>query len=129
MGKMGIKAIYPKRNLSKSAQDNKTYPYLLGEIKVDYPNKVWSSDITYIHLRRGYIYLVAIMDLYSRYVLSWEVSNTIDVNFCLEALEKALQAGRRYSIQTRALNLPVMPLPVVFRTRLSKSVWMEREEQ
>jgi putative transposase len=94
MGKMGIKAIYPKRNLSKSTEEHKKYPYLLKDIKVDCPNKAWASDITYIPLHRGYIYLVAIMDWYSRYVLSWEISNTLDTNFCLEALEKALQVGK-----------------------------------
>lgn len=93
MGKMGIRAIYPKRNVSKATEEHTKYPYLLKDMKIDSPNKAWASDITYIPLRRGYIYLVAIMDWYSRYVLSWEISNTLDVNFCLEALEKALHVG------------------------------------
>ncbi|GJQ60093.1 MAG: hypothetical protein SCALA701_28940 [Candidatus Scalindua sp.] len=90
---MGISAIYPKRSLSQSNKAHKIYPYLLKDVKIDAPNFVWSTDITYIQLRVGFLYLVAIIDWYSRYVLSWRLSNTLDVSFCLEALEEALDKG------------------------------------
>ena len=93
MRKMGISAIYPKRSLSQRNKAHKIYPYLLKDVKIDTPNFVWSTDITYIQLREGFLYLVAIMDWYSRYVLSWRLSNTLDVSFCLEALEEALGKG------------------------------------
>ena len=87
---MGIKAIYPKRSLSKKSKGHKIYPYLLKDVKIEKPNFVWSIDITYIQLREGFLYLTAIIDWYSRYVLSWRLSNTLDVSFCIEALEDAL---------------------------------------
>jgi putative transposase len=93
MKKMGISAIYPKRSLSQRNKAHKIYPYLLKDVKIDTPNLVWSTDITYIQLREGFLYLVAIIDWYSRYVLSWRLSNTLDVSFCLEALEEALDKG------------------------------------
>jgi putative transposase len=93
MKKMGISAIYPKRSLSQRNKAHKIYPYLLKDVKIDTPNFVWSTDITYIQLREGFLYLVAIIDWYSRYVLSWRLSNTLDVSFCLEALEEALSKG------------------------------------
>lgn len=88
--KMGIEAIYPKPNLSRPQDNVRKYPYLLREEKITAPNQVWSTDITYIPLPQGYVYLVAVIDWYSRYVLSWELSNTMDMTFCLSALEKAL---------------------------------------
>lgn len=94
MHKMGIQGIYPKRNLSKASCEHKKYPYLLRGFKIDHPNQVWCSDITYIRLANGFVYLVAVMDWYSRFVLSWEISNTLDTYFCMEALEKALQQGK-----------------------------------
>ncbi len=93
MKTMGISAIYPKRSLSQSNKAHKIYPYLLKDVKIDTPNFVWSTNITYIQLREGFLYLVAIIDWYSRYVLSWRLSNTLDVSFCLEALEEALEKG------------------------------------
>ena len=90
---MGIQPIYPRRNLSRKRQDHKIYPYLLKDVKIDRPNFVWSADITYIALTQGFLYLIAIIDWYSRYVLSWRLSNTLDVNFCVEALEEALEKG------------------------------------
>ncbi len=90
---MGISAIYPKRSLSQKSKSHKIYPYLLKGIKIDNPNFVWSIDITYIQLRGGFLYLTAILDWYSRYVLSWRLSNTLDVSFCLDALEEALEKG------------------------------------
>jgi len=91
---MGLEAIYPRPRLSKSHKEHNKYPYLLKGMSIERPNQVWSSDITYIRLRHGFVYLVAIMDWFSRYVLSWSVSNTLDVYFCLEALEKALKINR-----------------------------------
>lgn len=88
---MGIEALYPKRNLSRPHPDHKVYPYLLRGLDIERPNKVWCSDITYIRLKHGFAYLVAILDWHSRKVLSWELSNTIDANFCVTALERALR--------------------------------------
>ncbi len=87
---MGIEAIYPKKNLSKPSPGCKIYPYLLRDRKITRVNEVWATDITYIRMRNGWLYLVAIMDWLSRYVLSWEISTTLEVDFCIRALEKAL---------------------------------------
>lgn len=89
---MGIEAIYPKskRNFSQADSRHKKYPYLLKGLKIDYPNQVWSADITYIRLEEGFAYLTAIMDWFSRYVLSWRLSNNLEADFCIEALEEAL---------------------------------------
>jgi putative transposase len=87
---MGIEAIYPKRRTTWPAAGHKIYPYLLRGVAITRPNQVWASDITYIPLKHGFLYLVAIMDWYSRHVISWRLSNTLDVGFCLEALDKAL---------------------------------------
>ncbi|TAK41013.1 MAG: IS3 family transposase [Saprospiraceae bacterium] len=90
MALMGLQAIYPKKNLSKPAPGHKIYPYLLRGLKIVHPNQVWSTDITYIRMLNGFLYLCAIMDWYSRYVISWRLSNTLDADFCIEALEEAL---------------------------------------
>jgi len=94
MRKMGIQAIYPKPRLGLGGKGHKIYPYLLKGLKIDRPDQVWCSDITYIRLAHGFVYLVAIMDWYSRRVLSWKLSNTLDTDFCLEALEDALKNGK-----------------------------------
>lgn len=94
MRKMGIVAIYPKPKLSLPADQSRRYPYRLAGLVLTAPNQVWSTDITYIRLPQGFIYLVAVIDWFSRYVLSWEVSNTMDVSFCLNALERVLQVGK-----------------------------------
>jgi putative transposase len=91
MRKMGLEAIYPKKNLSKAHPDHKKYPYLLKDMVIDHPDQVWGVDITYIRLQHGFIYLVAVMDLYSRYVLAWDISTTMDIAFCTRALENALK--------------------------------------
>ena len=91
---MGIQAIYPKPRLSIGGKDHKIYPYLLKGLTIDRPDQVWCSDITYIRIAHGFVYLVAIMDWYSRRVLSWRLSNTLDTEFCLEALEEALENGK-----------------------------------
>lgn len=91
---MGLEAIYPKPRLSQSNEQHRKYPYLLKGVKIETPNHVWSTDITYIRLRQGFVYLVAILDWFSRYVLSWKISLTMEVEFCLEALEMALKMDR-----------------------------------
>ncbi len=91
---MGFKAIYRRPRTSKPGPGHKTYPYLLTGLKITRPNQVWAADITYIPMARGFLYLVAIIDWYSRYVLSWRLSNTLDADFCVEALEEALKTGR-----------------------------------
>jgi len=90
---MGIEAIYPKPNLSRPHPGNKIYPYLLKGVDINHRNQVWGTDITYIRLDKGWLYLVAIMDWFSRYVLSWELSTTLEVDFCISALEKAFTVG------------------------------------
>ncbi len=89
--KMGLLAMYPKPSLSQPAPGAQVYPYLLRGVEIARANQVWSADITYIRLLSGFIYLVAIMDWYSRYVLAWEVSNTLESSFCVAALDRALQ--------------------------------------
>lgn len=87
---MGIEVIYPKRNLSKRYQNHLVYPYLLRGIAITRPDQAWSTDITYIRLKHGWVYMVAIIDWYSKAILAWRLSNTIDKYFCIEALEAAL---------------------------------------
>jgi len=87
---MGIEAIYRKRRTSIAAKGHKIYPYLLGNIAIERPNQAWAADITYVPMARGFAYLVAILDLYSRKVLAFRVSNAMTSEFCVEALEEAL---------------------------------------
>lgn len=90
---MGLEALYTKPKLSIASKENKIYPYLLRNIEIVNCNQVWTTDITYIRLLKGFIYLVAIIDLFSRYVLAWEVSTTLENNFCIMALNNALKIG------------------------------------
>ncbi|QFT63077.1 Integrase core domain protein [Roseivivax sp. THAF30] len=87
---MGLMPIYQKPNTSRPAKGHKTYPYLLRGLRVERPNQVWCSDITYLPMRRGFLYLVAIMDWHTRKVLSWRISNTLEADFCVEALTEAI---------------------------------------
>lgn len=91
MRNMGLSAIYQKPNTSKPHPEHKIYPYLLRGMTINKPNQVWCTDITYIPMRQGFLYLVAIMDWASRKVLSWRLSNTLDADFCVEALEDAIE--------------------------------------
>jgi len=91
MREMGLTALYPKRNLSKRNQAHKVYPYLLKGLVIDRPNQVWAADVTYLPMAKGFLYLVAIIDWYSRKVLAWELSNSMDASFCVDALETALR--------------------------------------
>jgi len=95
---MGIEAVYPHPRTSKPHPGHKIYPYLLRNLTIDRPNQVWAADITYIPLRRGFMYLVAVMDWYSRKVLSWRLSNTLDADFCVSALEEAIRLYGRPEI-------------------------------
>lgn len=90
MRKMGVAALYPKRNTSKLGKGHKIYPYLLKGLEINRPGQVYCTDITYIPMAKGFVYLVAIMDWYSRKVLSWRLSNTMDSDFCVDALEEAI---------------------------------------
>ena len=91
MRQMGLRALYPRRRTSQPGKGHKIYPYLLRDLSIERANQAWASDISYIPMAKGFMYLVAIMDWYSRRVLSWRVSNTLDAHFCIEALEEALQ--------------------------------------
>ena len=91
---MGLEAIYPKPKLSQAGMGHRIYPYLLRGVKIERVNQVWSSDITYIRLIGGFAYLVAVIDWFSRYVLAWEISVTLDSHFCVSALERALERGQ-----------------------------------
>lgn len=90
---MGLEAVYPKPRLSNPDHRNRRFPYLLRGVAITRPDQVWSTDITYIRLRRGYVYLTAVMDWYSRFVLTWRLSPSLEADFCLEALEEALASG------------------------------------
>ena len=94
MRTMGLEAIYRKPNTSKPAPGHRIYPYLLKGVTVDRVNQVWAADITYLPMSRGFLYLVAIMDWHSRYVLAWRLSNTLDADFCIDALKEALSRGQ-----------------------------------
>ena len=91
---LGMEAVYPKRNLSQPGEGCRIYPYLLRGTAVERVNQVWSTDITYIRMAHGFSYLVAVMDWFSRFVLSWSLSVTMEVAFCVEALKRALRRGR-----------------------------------
>jgi len=90
---LGVEAIYPRRRLSFPDKDRQIYPYLLRDVAIDRPDIAWAADITYIRLKHGFVYLVAVMDLYSRYIVSWKICNTLEADFCCEALREALERG------------------------------------
>ena len=94
MRQMGLEAIYPKPRTTVPGAGHKIYPYLLRNLEITRPNQVWSADITYVPLAHGFMYLMAILDWYSRYVVSWRLSNSLDESFCLEALSEALDRTR-----------------------------------
>jgi putative transposase len=125
MRRMGLETIYPKPRLSAKGADHKIYPYLLKDVTIDHPDQVWSTDITYVRLAHGFVFLVAIMDWYSRYVLSWELSTTLDKGFCLEALQRALRISkRRSSTPTRERSLRASSSRKSCSTQGSRSEWM-----
>jgi putative transposase len=114
---MRLEAIYPKPRLSMPDRQHKVFPYLLRDMVIGGPDQVWSTDITYVPLKHGFMYLAAVIDWYSRYVISWRLSNTLDGAFCLEMLEEALSKGK----------------PEVFNTdqgvQFTAEVWTSRLEQ
>src|SRR4051794_37059773 len=91
---MGLEAIYPRPKLSAAGRGHRIYPYLLRDVAIKRPDQVWSTDITYVPLTQGFMYLAATIDWYSRYVIAWRLSNTLDGSFCLDMLEEALGKGR-----------------------------------
>ena len=110
---LGIEALYPKPNLSRPAPGHEVYPYLLRGLAIEHPNHVWSTDITYIPMRVGFLYLVAVMDWFSRFVLSWELSNTLETGFCLAALPDAFRFGQ-----------PRSGTPIRARSSLRPTSWL-----
>ena len=100
MDAMNIRELYPKPKTTIISPDHKIYPYLLRDIKIACPNQVWSTDITYIKMTNGFVYLVALIDIYSRYVLAWRISNTLDKSFCLDMLAHGLTLGKPRIINT-----------------------------
>ena len=94
MGVMGLEAIHPRPRTTVTDPDHKVYPYLLRDVAIERADQVWSSDITYLPLPQGFMYLTVVMDWHSRYVLSWRLSNTLEGRFCLESLEEALSGGK-----------------------------------
>jgi putative transposase len=91
---MGLEAVFPKKNTSRPNPDHPVYPYLLRDVIITRPNQVWSMDITYVRLGKGFVYLVAVVDWASRYVIAWRLSNTLTADFCVECLEEALEYGK-----------------------------------
>lgn len=94
MRQLGLQAIYPKKRLSLGNKEHQKYPYLLRDLQIKHPDQVWCSDITYIRLHGGFVYLTAVMDWFSRFVLSWDLSITLDSEFCVSALDRALERSR-----------------------------------
>jgi len=113
---MGLEAIYPKPRTTLRNADHKIYPYLLRNLEIKRPNQVWSTDITYIPMQGGFLYLTAVLDWYSRYVLSWRLSNSLDSTFCIEALEEALVGGQPEIFNT---DQGVQFTSVAFTSRLA----------
>ena len=94
MRRLGLQAVYPRKRTTIANKEHKKYPYLLRTLTIERPNQVWAADITYVPMHPGFMYLIAIMDWFSRYVLAWRLSNTLDSDFCLEALSAALVQGK-----------------------------------
>jgi putative transposase len=126
MLRMGIEALYRRPHTSKPADGHKIFPYLLRGLAVDRANQVWAMDITYIPMARGFVYLAAVVDWFSRRVLSWQVSITLEVAFCLDALEAALVRYGKPAIfnPDRGANSPVLTSPACCRRTRSPSAWM-----
>ena len=126
MQRMGIEAIYRRPNTSKPAPGHKIYPYLRRDLAIVRPNQVWATDITYIPMARGFVYLVAVVDWFSRRVLAWRVSITLEVEFCLEAVNEALaRYGKPDIFNTdQAANSPAARSPNCYWTTRSRSAWM-----
>ena len=126
MRRMGIEALYRKPNTSRRRRGDEVYPYLLRDLKIDRANQVWAADITYIPMRKGFVYLFAVMDWSSRRVLAWRLSNTLTTDFCLDAVREALHRYGRPEIRTRGASSPAPILPICSRTTASGSAWTAR---
>ena len=138
MRAMDIIAIYPKPRLSTPNKAHRVYPYLLRELAIDRPDQAWASDITYIRLHGGFVYLTAVMDWHSRYVLSWALSNTLDTTFCVEALDQALtisqpeifntDQGCQYTSETFTARLKAVGIRISMdgRGRAFDNIFIER---
>jgi putative transposase len=128
MKRMGIEALYRKPNTSKPAPGHQVYPYLLRKLPITRPNQVWAMDITYIPMARGFVYLAAVVDWFSRRVLAWRLSITLDAAFCIEALEEALaHYGRpRSSTQIKEVSSPATTSRACCSRTRSRSAWMAR---
>ena len=127
---MGIEAIYPKRRTTWPGPGHKIYPYLLRNVEVTRPDQVWASDITYVPLRHGFLYLVAVMDWYSRYVLSWRLSNTLTGSFCLEALDEALSLATPEIFNSdQGSQFTATVFTVDLEAAASRSAWMAAVER
>ena len=131
MRQMGIEALYRRPNTSKPAPGHKVYPYLLRDLVIDRPNQVWAMDITYIPMARGFVYLAVVLDWFSRRVLAWRLSITLEAEFCLDAVQGSgtaaagpAMASRISSTPTRAANSPARSSLGCCRTRRSASAWM-----
>ena len=129
MGLMGIEAIYRKQRTSRPAKGHRIYPYLLREVVIERPNDLGATDVTYLPMAKGFAYLVAILDLYSRKVLAFRVSTTLATDFCIEALGEALRrtAPPRSSTPTRAANSPTKTSPRCWPPRECASAWTARD--
>ena len=124
MLRMGLAAIYQRPRTSQPAPEHRIYPYLLRGLKIERVGQVWAADITYIPMARGFLYLVAVMDWVSRYVLAWRLSNLLDASFCIEAFEDALsQGGPRSSTPTRAASSPTTTSPACCTPMRLPSAW------
>ena len=135
---MGVEAVYPKPKLSQPGEGHKIYPYLLRGVTVERVNQVWSTDITYIRMAQGFVYLVAVMDWFSRYVLSWSLSLTLEIDFCLEALKSAFRRGQPEIFNsdqgshftsekfTGALKAKQIAISMDGRGRCMDNIWIER---
>jgi len=139
MRRMGIHALYRRPRTTVAAQGHRIYPYLLGGLSIERPNQVWAADVTYIPMARGFLYLVAIMDWYSRKVLAWRLSNTLTADFCTEALEEAIRRygkpeifntdqGSQFTSETFTAVLKAAEIPISMdgKGRWMDNVFIER---
>ncbi len=135
---MGCEAVYAKPRTSRSHPEHRKYPYLLRDVPITHADQVWSSDITYLPMKRGFLYLVAVMDWYSRFVLAWQLSNSLDSAFCIEAVEDAFRYGRpeifnsdqgcQYTAVDFTAKLEARDIAISMdgRGRFWDNIWVER---
>ena len=130
MGELGLRAIYPGPKPSAPGKDSKKYPHLLRDLEVTRPNQVWSTDITYIRMPGGFVYLTAVIDWYTRYILSWGLPSTLDSSFCIDALEEALgQEKPEIFTRIRAYSTRVIVSSQHWKLGRSESAWTGKAER